>query len=166
MQEKYDGYEILLVFATLGADWRLRRMAANVEHPKLYTPRDAAQVLGISYPSLKQWIYRGKLKTMKTQGGHHRIPETEIDRFLPKTMSGDSVKTRRRNFRRISGRNQLVGRVLDIRISGIMAQVTLSVGDQHITSIVTADAIREMRLKKGQIAAALIKSTEVMIVLP
>ena len=137
-----------------------------MEHPKLYTPRDAAQVLGISYPSLKQWIYRGKLKTMKTQGGHHRIPETEIDRFLPKTMSGDSVKTRRKNFRRISGRNQLVGRVLDIRISGIMAQVTLSVGDQHITSIVTADAVREMRLKKGQIAAALIKSTEVMIVLP
>jgi molybdopterin-binding protein len=81
-------------------------------------------------------------------------------------MNGDSVKTRRKNFRRISGRNQLVGRVLDITVTGIMAQVTLSVGDQHITSIVTADAVREMRLKKGQIAAALIKSTEVMIVLP
>ena len=85
MQEKCDGYAILLVFCDLrGADRRLRRMAANMEHPKLYTPRDAAQVLGITYPSLKQWIYRGKLKTMKTQGGHHRIPETEIDRFLPK----------------------------------------------------------------------------------
>ena len=103
---------------------------------------------------------------MKTQGGHHRIPETEIDRLLPKKMSGDSVETRRKNFRRISGRNQLVGRVVDIKISGLMAQVTLSLGDQHITSIVTADAVRELRLKKGQIAAALIKSTEVMIVLP
>jgi molybdopterin-binding protein len=71
-----------------------------------------------------------------------------------------------RNFRRISGRNQLIGRVVDIKISGLMAQVTLSLGDQHITSIVTADAVRELRLKKGQIAAALIKSTEVMIVLP
>jgi len=85
--------------------------AAIMEHPKLYTPRDAAQVLGISYPSLKQWIYGGKLKTIKTQGGHHRIPETEIDRFLPRTVRGDSVKTRRKNFRRISGRNQLIGRV-------------------------------------------------------
>ncbi len=137
-----------------------------MEHPKLYTPRDAAQVLGISYPSLKQWIYGGKLKTIKTQGGHHRIPETEIDRFLPRTVRGDSVKTRRKNFRRISGRNQLVGRVVDIKTSGLMAQVTLSLGDQHITSIITADAVREMRLKKGQTAAALIKSTEVMIVLP
>jgi molybdopterin-binding protein len=141
-------------------------MAADMEHPKLYTPREAAQVMGISYPSLKQWIYRGKLKTVKTQGGHHRIPETEIDRFLPKPASSDSVAKRRKNFRRISGRNQLVGRVVDIKVSGLMAQVTLSFGDQHITSIVTADAVREMRLKKGQIAAALIKSTEVMIVLP
>jgi molybdopterin-binding protein len=141
-------------------------MVRGMERPKLYTARDAAQVLGVSYASLKQWIYQGKLKTVKTQGGHHRIPETEIDRLLPKKMSGDSVATRRKNFRRISGRNQLVGRVVDIKISGLMAQVTLSLGDQHITSIVTADAVRELRLKKGQIAAALIKSTEVMIVLP
>jgi molybdopterin-binding protein len=137
-----------------------------MDYPKLYTPREAAQVLGISYPSLKQWIYRGKLKTIKTEGGHHRIPETEIDRFLPRTVDSNSVAKRRKNFRRISGRNQLIGRVVDIKVSGLMAQVTLSLGDQHITSIVTADAVREMRLKKGQIAAALIKSTEVMIVLP
>ena len=140
-------------------------MVKRMERPKLYTARDAAQVLGVSYASLKQWIYQGKVKTVKTQGGHHRIPETEIDRLLPKKMSRNSVATRRKNFRRISGRNQLVGRVVDIKISGLMAQVTLSLGDQHITSIVTADAVRELRLKKGQIAAALIKSTEVMIVL-
>ena len=134
--------------------------------PKLYTPRDAAQVLGISYSSLKQWIYRSELKTVQTPGGHHRIPESEIDRFLPRvTVSGPTAK-RRKTFRRISGRNQLVGRITDIKISGLMAQVTLSIGEQHITSIITADAVRELRLKKGQIAAALIKSTEVMIILP
>jgi molybdopterin-binding protein len=44
-----------------------------------------------------------------------------------------------------------------------MAQVTLSIGGQRLTSIITADAVREMRLEKGQIAAALIKSTEVMV---
>jgi len=74
------------------------------------------------------------------------------------------VPERRSNFRRISGRNQLVGRVMDIKTSGLMAQVTLSIGGQHITSIITADAVREMRQKKGQTVAALIKSTEVMII--
>ena len=57
----------------------------------------------------------------------------------------------------------MVGRVTDIKISGLMAQVTLSIGGQRITSVITADAVREMRLQKGQTAAALIKSTEVMI---
>jgi molybdopterin-binding protein len=134
--------------------------------PKLYTPREAAQVLGISYASLKQWIYRGKLKSVQTLGGHHRIPEAEIDRLLPRITVAGTSQGRRRMFRRISGRNQLIGRVIDIKTSGFLAQVTLSIGEQHITAIITTDAVRELRLKKGQIAAALIKSTEVMIILP
>ena len=48
--------------------------------PKLYTPREAAQVLGVSYASLKQWIYQGKLKSVQTPGGNHRISKSEIDR--------------------------------------------------------------------------------------
>ena len=128
----------------------------------LLTPREAALVLGVSYPTVKQWIYKHKLRTAQTAGGHYRIPQTEIDKYLPKTLGKSGVK-RRNNFRQISGRNQLVGRIVDLKINGLLAQVTLSFGDQHITSIITADAVREMRLKKGDTAAALIKSTEVMI---
>lgn len=131
--------------------------------PKLYPVRHACKVLGVSYPTLKQWIYKGKIKTVKTQGGHHRIPETEMDRLLPAVPRGGPVQGRRRNFRKISGRNQLVGRIVDLKIEGLMAQVTLSIGGQHLTSIITADAAHEMRLEKGQIASALIKSTEVMV---
>ena len=137
-----------------------------MQRAKMYTPREAAKILGVSYPTLKQWIYRGRVRTAKTQGGHHRIPETEIDRLLPTPDKRASVESRRKNFRRISGRNQLIGRVIDIKTSGLIAQVTLSIGEQHITSIITTDAVRELRLKRGQVAAALIKSTEVMIVLP
>jgi molybdopterin-binding protein len=129
----------------------------------LFRPRDAAQILGISYPTLKQWIYKRKLRTVKTAGGHHRIPESELDRFLHRIPERGDVGRRRTNFRRISGRNQLVGRVMDIRTAGLLAQVTISIGGQRITSIVTADAVREMRLKKGETVAALIKSTEVML---
>ena len=133
---------------------------------KLFTPREAAKVLGVSYPTLKQWIYKGKIRTVKTAGGHHRIPEKQVDKFLYRASERGPVGDRRPNFRRISGRNQLVGRVTEIKISGLMAQVSLSIGGQHITSIITADAVREMRLKVGETAAALIKSTEVMIVRP
>jgi len=128
-------------------------------------PREAAVRLGISYPTLKKWIYSGKLRTVTTPGGHHRVPESELERFIPKSEM-KSGPQRRRNFRKISGRNQLVGRVLDIKVDGLMAQVRLSIAGQVITSIITADAVAEMRLKKGDLAAALVKSTEVMIVRP
>jgi molybdopterin-binding protein len=130
---------------------------------KLFSPREAAQVLGVSYPTLKQWIYKGKIRTVKTAGGHHRIPEQQIDKFLYRATETGDVSERRSGFRRISGRNQLIGRVTDIKTMGLMAQVTISIGGQRITSIVTADAVREMRLQRGQTVAALIKSTEVMI---
>jgi molybdopterin-binding protein len=53
--------------------------------------------------------------------------------------------------------------VLAVKYSGLLAQVTMAIGEQHITAIITADAAKEMRLKPGERAAALIKSTEVMI---
>jgi molybdopterin-binding protein len=130
---------------------------------KLLAPREAANILGISYPTLKQWIYHGKIRSVKTPGGHHRVPESEIDRLFPKKLVRGDIETRRGNFRKISGRNQLIGRVLEVKYSGLLAQVRLAIGEQHITAIITADAAKEMRLKPGERAAALVKSTEVMI---
>ena len=134
--------------------------------PQLISPREAAKILGISYPTLKQWIYKKKLKTVKTAGRHHRVPEPELDRFLYRARDKKPVATRRENFRKISGRNQLIGRIIQLKVEGLMAQVTLSIGGQHINSIITADAVREMRLQTGDTVAALIKSTEVMIIRP
>ena len=130
---------------------------------RLLAPREAASILGISYPTLKQWIYHGKIKSVKTPGGHHRVPESEIDRLFPRKLSHGDIETRRVNFRKISGRNQLIGRVLEVKYSGLLAQVRLAIGEQQITALITADAAKEMRLKPGERAGALIKSTEVMV---
>jgi len=124
--------------------------------------RDAALQLGISFPTIKQWIYRRKIRSVQTVGGHHRIPQSEIDRLLFRTR-GRTEKERREKLRSVSGRNQLVGRIEEVRVSGLMAEVVISVGGQQITSIITARSAREMQLKPGQTAAALIKATEVMI---
>jgi molybdopterin-binding protein len=137
-----------------------RRKRAREE---LLRPRDAAAQLQISYPTIKQWIYRRKVRAVKTPGGHYRIPQAEIDRLLYRTR-GHNEGERRVSYQRISGRNQLVGRIVDVRVSGLVAQVTISVGGQLITSLITSGAVREMQLKKGQTAAALIKATEVMII--
>lgn len=129
---------------------------------QLLTPRDAALQLNMAYVTIKQWIYGKKIRSVKTPGGHHRIPQGEIDKLLFRGKSEE--KTSDESSRRISGRNQLVGRIEQVRISGLMAEVKLSIGGQKITSIITANSAREMHLKPGQRAAALIKATEVMII--
>ncbi len=124
--------------------------------------RDAALQLGVSFPTIKQWIYKKKIRSVQTAGGHHRIPQGEVDKLLFRTR-GRTVQERDQVVRRVSGRNQLVGRIDSVRISGLMAEVKISIGGQQITSIITASSAREMQLKAGQTAAALIKATEVMI---
>jgi molybdopterin-binding protein len=129
---------------------------------QLLTPREASRMLGISYPSIKKWILNGKLKTIRTPGGHHRLTAASLRPFLEADATRSETESRAR-FRRVSGRNQLAGKVVSIRIEGLMAEVVLAIGDAEVTAIITADAVRELRLKKGDTAAALIKSTDVMI---
>lgn len=139
------------------------RIANDIRHPEeLLRPREAALHLRISFPTIKQWIYARKIRSVKTPGGHHRIPQSEVDRLLFRTRA-KTAPEREDIMRRVSGRNQLVGRIEEVRISGLMAEVTLSIGNQRITSIITSRSAREMQLKPGQAAAALIKATEVMI---
>ena len=138
---------------------------------------DAARELGVSYPTLKQWIYHKKLRSIKTPGGHHRVPRSELDRLLfqsgvrpgPRTVPSSTpgaapMAAGLEHY--ISGRNQLVGRITSVEIVGLLAKVTLDVCGQRITSIITRDACRDLRLKAGETAAALIKATEVMIIRP
>jgi molybdopterin-binding protein len=129
---------------------------------ELLKPRDAAVELRVSFPTIKQWIYKKKIRSICTAGGHHRIPQSEVDRLLFRTRAKTQPE-RTRLMRRLSGRNQLVGRIERVQISGLMAEVVISIGEQEITSIITASSAREMNLKPGQTAAALIKATEVMI---
>jgi molybdopterin-binding protein len=63
----------------------------------------------------------------------------------------------------ISGRNQLRGIVEEVRVDGLLAQVRLRIGDQRLTAVITRDAIDELKLRRGDEAIAIIKSTEVMI---
>lgn len=129
---------------------------------ELYTPRAAAERLGISYPTIKQWLYRGKLRGIKTPGGHYRIHEREIQAFL--RTAAPTAPIKKKLTASVSGRNQLAGTIVQVRFDGLLAQVKLAIGDQSVTAIITAEAARELQLRPGMRAAALIKATEVMVV--
>jgi molybdopterin-binding protein len=133
----------------------------------LLTVRAAAGRLGIGYSTLKQWIYQGRVRTTQTAGGHHRIADAEIDRFMARQTPEDRGVARAPEATgliiALSGRNRLRGFVEEVRSDGLMGQVRLRIGDQRLTAVITGDAIHELKLRRGDEAMAIIKSTEVMI---
>ena len=136
----------------------------------LLTVRAAADRLGVAYSTLKRWVHTGRVRTTRTEGGHHRVAEAEIDRLLARQQP----EARRRSRTTIdegaldglSARNRLHGHIDEVRVDGLLAQVRLRVGDQFLTALITADAVRALRLRRGDDALAIIKSTEVMIARP
>ena len=93
-------------------------MPTTSQTSHMLTPREAARLLGISYPTIKQWILSGKLKTVQTPGGHHRVAEATLRPFVAQDRKKPEAKSRER-YRRVSGRNQLPGKVISIRVEGL-----------------------------------------------
>ena len=125
---------------------------------------EAARLAGVSYPTLKQWIYKGKLRSVKTAGGHHRIPRSEIDRLVGSSKTGMSPVDKPSGFDAISERNKLFGTVVEVHLEGLLAQVSIDIGGEIITSIITSDACKALGLKDGMPVYALMKATEVMVI--
>jgi molybdopterin-binding protein len=140
-----------------------QQSAPGNERSALYRVPEAARLLSISAPTLKLWIRRGTVHSIKTPGGHHRIPQGEIDR-LAERQSPSAGARRARSLEAISGRNKLLGKVSSLKFGGLLAQVTIAVGDQSLTAIITRDACKALGLKVGMRAYGLIKATEVMVI--
>ncbi len=133
----------------------------------LLTVRAAAGQLGVAYSTLKRWVLTGHVRTTRTEGGHHRISEAEIERLLarqhPAGRPRRAVTDPDESLGGLSARNRLHGYIDEVRVDGLLAQVRLRVGDQSLTAVITADAVRALKLRRGDDALAIIKSTEVMI---
>ena len=135
----------------------------------LLTVRTAADRLGVGYSTVKRWIHTGKVRTTRTEGGHYRVAEAEIDRLLARRQPDRRRVTKAPpddSIGGLSARNRIHGFIDEVRIDGLLAQVRMRVGDQSLTAIITADAVRALKLRRGDDAFAIIKSTEVMIGIP
>ena len=133
----------------------------------LHTVREAADELGVAYSTLKRWVHTGHVRTSRTEGGHHRVSDNEIERLLarqqPESRRRRTAPDVDESLGGLSARNRLHGFIDEVRIDGLLAQVRLRVGDQSLTAVITADAVRALKLRRGDDALAIIKSTEVMI---
>ena len=77
--------------------------------------------------------------------------------WLPAGKEGTSVAAK------LSARNHIEGKIVEIEMGSVMAHVTVSVGKNMIESVITKRSADEMKLKVGDRVTAVIKSTEVML---
>ena len=65
---------------------------------------------------------------------------------------------------RMSARNQLKGKIVDIKEGAVNSKVTIELaGGQLVTSIITIDSVKELGLEVGKEAYAVVKASNVMI---
>lgn len=147
---------------------RCRGMAGDAV--RFLTVRKAAERLGVGYSTLKRWVLAGVVRTTRTEGGHHRISEAELERLAarqsPQSRPRPAAAAPDDLLGGLSARNRLRGYVEEVRVDGLLAQVRLRVGNQSLTAVITADALGALKLRRGDDAIAVIKSTEVMIATP
>lgn len=65
---------------------------------------------------------------------------------------------------KLSARNVLKGKVVEIKKGAVAAQVKIDIGGGNIiTSTVTVDAVEELKLEKGSAASVIVKASEVIL---
>ncbi len=118
-----------------------------------YSASEAAAALGISVDTLRRWDRSGRVRVTRDSRNRRVVSAKEIDR-----LRGDGQGTH------LSARNRFRATVTAVEIEGLMAQVELVATEPvRLVAIVTRDAVRELGLKEGMAATAIVKSTNVMI---
>ena len=64
---------------------------------------------------------------------------------------------------RISARNQLAGTVTNVVEGAVNAEVTIDIGGQKVTAMITRESVRSLGLAPGKKAYAIIKASEVLV---
>ena len=124
--------------------------------------RDAATLLGVSDDTVRRWLASGELEP----GGGEAVATVDgvglaaLARRRSRVPDDDGTGVLR------SARNRFTGLVTDLVVDTVMAQVTLQCGPFEVTSLMSAEAVRELQLEPGVVATAVVKATTVIVERP
>lgn len=124
--------------------------------------REAASYLGVSDDTVRRWVEQGLLPAQTDASNRMVIDGSDLAKFAKAQAapaSDPSLVDR-------SARNRFVGLVTNIVADKVIAQVELQCGPYRVVSLMTSEAVRELKLELGSVAVAVVKSTTVIIETP
>lgn len=124
--------------------------------------RDAATFLGVSDDTVRRWTDSGALPS-ELDDAHRKVVDgvalAEFVRSHSTSVTDPSPVLR-------SARNRFVGLVTSVISDLVMSQVELQAGPFRVVSLMSTEAVRELDLKPGDLAVAVVKATTVIIETP
>jgi molybdopterin-binding protein len=128
-----------------------------------YRVAEAAELLGVSDDTVRRWIDQGRLATVQ-DGGRTAVEGAALASLAESLADAPDRAGLRASS--VSARNRLPGIVVAVRKDSVMAQVEMVCGPHRIVSLLSADAVEELGLARGERAIASIKSTNVVLERP
>ena len=125
-----------------------------------YKVSEAARLLAVSDDTVRRWIDAGTLET--TGGSPVAIPGAALAARAVELATSAAEVTDVLS----SARNRFVGIVTRLQRDGLMAQVDIQAGPHRVVSLMSAEAVDELGLEVGSLAAAVVKATNVIVETP
>jgi molybdopterin-binding protein len=125
--------------------------------------REAAELLGVSDDSVRRWIDDGSLLAGRDPSGRKVIAGEVLAEFAKANAAAapkDPLSVAS------SARNRFAGLVTKVVTDDVMAQVEMQCGPFTVVSLMSADAVRELKLEPGSVAVAVVKATTVIVETP
>ncbi|HKS45170.1 MAG TPA: helix-turn-helix transcriptional regulator [Amycolatopsis sp.] len=123
---------------------------------------EAAGLLGVSDDTVRRWVRAGQLTASSDPAGRKVVDGAELAAFArtQATRPEDPSEVGR------SARNRFVGLVTEVTADKVMAQVELQCGPHRVVSLMSTEAVRELGLRPGVLAVAVVKATQVVVETP
>lgn len=120
-------------------------------------PGLAAELAGVSVDTVRRWCDEGRLLTTRSGGGQRLVDGVSLAALLEERRSSGPGTGRR------SARNRFIGIVTAVEVDRVAAQVDLQCGPLRVVALVTREAVEELDLRPGVVAAASVKATNVVV---
>jgi molybdopterin-binding protein len=147
---------------------------------------EAAELLGVSYDTVRRWADGGRLAVYADNAGRRVIDGAELARFCTEPAASERVPgpggSRQAAGRQAAGRpgrkgedrplvgqsarNRLPGIVTNVIRDTVMAQVEIQAGPHRVVSLLSREACDELGLEPGSRAVAAVKATNVIVEIP
>ena len=129
-------------------------------HMATYRVGHVADLLGVSADTVRRWVDDGRFGS-RPKGGERLIDGAELARFLTETARPvDEPPVLE------SARNRFPGIVTQVEKDGLVAVVHLQAGPHRVTSMMTREAADDLGIEPGDLAVAVVKSTNVVVEVP